>query len=280
MIKASDSRSTRLASPVAWLVAVAAAVTATDAGRTELRRGELDPPAAEGQRDPDRAHVQRVGEQRSRHRVHDRQLGLDAAGAGQPGAQLPGLHRRAREPARGPAQRAHRRGLVGPGRGALRRAPTSRAARAGRRRRHLPGVAARRPEPATSVTRSRRRTSSSTAAEAELRAATSRTRCRASPRWARGGCGFEHQIASVLAGAGRRRRRRRRDERRLPARRRAAGDRAHHRRGRLLGAGRHRSVRPDPDAGRPIRWARSTATAATSSGTCATACRRRARWRR
>ena len=57
------------------------------------------------------------------------------------------------------------------------------------------------------------------------------------------GCGFEHQIASVAAGAGRRPGRDPVRERRLPARRRAAGHRAHHRRGRLLRPRRHRSLR-------------------------------------
>ena len=53
------------------------------------------------------------------------------------------------------------------------------------------------------------------------------------------GCGFEHQLASIVARARRRRRTGARTERRLPAPRRPAGDHRSQQRGRLLGAGEH-----------------------------------------
>ena len=110
---------------------------------------------------------------------------------------FPVADERAPEPARRPAQRSHRRDLVGHGRG---RRIDRRLRRDRRQERRLPVHAARhlhgdRPR------RPARRTSRTSAASGTT-PATSRTCSPASRRSARAGCGFEHQFAAITRALG------------------------------------------------------------------------------
>ena len=235
-------------------------------------------PAAEGQPDPDGAHVRRVGEQRSRHRVHDRQLGLDAAGAGQPGAQLPGVHAALESLPEG-LPNVHI-GVVSSDLGAGRSSTRRRGAAARRRRRPLPErCRARWAEPAAPYPKPEpvphRHIGSKHNYAGDIADAFS---CIAA--LGTGGCGFEHQLASVRHALGG-------DADGVPPE-----NQGFLRDDALLAIvlitdeddcsapDGHRPLRPEPDAGDRSARAARRPTAATSSATCATARRRRALRRR